>query len=341
MKAAVIRSVGNIELCEVKEPVIGEGEALIRVEYIGICGTDVHVLKGHHATAVYPLIPGHEFVGKLAEIKGEGAERFKLGDTVVAQELLTCGSCDACAKGEDNVCKDLKIIGVHANGGFAQYVKVKTRKMYRVPDGVDLQLAALTEPLAVAVHDVRRSGLQVGETALVVGGGPIGMLIAIVARAAGARKVVISEVNDFRRKFAADMGFSVVNPLDSDIDAQLRKLSEGRGFDASFEAAGVKSAISTCIEHTKSTGTVVIIAIASEPYPVSTSEIFAKELTLRGVRIHSQYNFMGAIDLLGSRMINEDLRKLISKVYPLDDIVAAFDCAAIGKDCFKVLVKVD
>lgn len=341
MKAAVIRSVGNLELCEVEKPVIGEGEALIRVEYIGICGTDVHVLNGHHATAVYPLIPGHEFVGKLDEIKGEGAERFQPGDTVVAQELITCGSCDACAKGEDNVCRNLKIIGVHADGGFAQYVKVKTRKMYRVPDGVDLRLAALTEPLAVAVHDVRRSGLQVGETALVVGGGPIGMLIAIVARAAGARKVVISEVNDFRRNFAAEMGFGVVNPLDPDADAQLRKLSENRGFDASFEAAGVESAITACVEHTKNTGTVVVIAIAPKAYPVSTSKIFAKELTLRGVRIHSQYNFMGAIDLLGSGMINDSLRKLISKVYSLDDIVAAFDCAQNGKDCFKVLVKVD
>ena len=127
-------------------------------------------------------------------ISGEGAEGFELGDTVVAQELLTCGRCDACAKGEDNVCEHLKIIGVHADGGFAEYVRVKTRKMYRVPKSVDLRRAALIEPLAVAVHDVRMSGLKIGESALIVGGGPIGQLIACVAKAAGARRVVVSEV---------------------------------------------------------------------------------------------------------------------------------------------------
>jgi 2-desacetyl-2-hydroxyethyl bacteriochlorophyllide A dehydrogenase len=341
MKAAVIKAVKKMAICEVPKPALSDGEALLRVKYIGICGTDIHVLNGHHATATYPVIPGHEFVGELAEIKGRGAADFRIGDLVVAQEIESCGRCDACAKGEDNVCKQLRIIGVHTDGGFAQYVKVPTRKMYQIPPDLDLELAALTEPLAVAVHDVRQSGLKVGETAFIIGGGPIGLLIAIVARASGARRVVIAEINDFRREFARQMGFTTVNPLDEHYEQQLDELAEGQGFDVSFEVAGVRSALPTAINYTKNTGSIVIIAISPEPYPVDTQKVFAKELTLKGVRIHSQYNFVGAINLIKSGALNQDLRKLISKVYPLDEIGKAFEHAQNGKDCFKILVKID
>lgn len=341
MKAAIIQKPEVIELCDVPKPVIEDGEALIRVTYIGICGTDVHLLHGHHATATYPLIPGHEFIGELVEIKGKDAGHFKVGQRVVAQEVLSCGQCTACAKGEDNVCQSLRIIGIHADGGFAQYVKVPVRKMLAVPDGIDDLLAAMTEPLAVAVHDIRVSGLKVGETVLVIGGGPIGMLISIVAKAAGAKRVVISEINEFRRNFAAEMGFDVIDPTAPDFDKKLTELSGGEGFDVSFEVAGVKSAITTCVDHTKCTGTVMVIAITNQPFPVDTGKIFAKELTLKGVRIHNFYNFKGALELLQVKQVADDVRKLISKVFPLSEIREAFEYAEHGADSFKMLVKID
>lgn len=341
MKAAVIHTPEHMEICEVPAPEILDGEALIKVKQIGICGTDVHLLHGHHATATFPLIPGHEFVGELVEVKGKDAGNFTPGDLVVAQEVVSCGHCSACAKGEDNVCQELKIIGVHTAGGFAEYVKVPSKKVCKVPEGIDVELAAMIEPLAVATHDVRMSGLKVGETVLIIGGGPIGMLIAIVARAAGARKIVISEVNDFRRNFAGEMGFTVIDPREEGFDAKLKELSGGEGFDVSFEVAGVRSAITTCVDHTKNTGTVMVIAITSEPYPVDTGKIFAKELTVKGVRIHNFYNFIGAINLLEVPAVAADVRKLISKVFPLEEVNAAFDYAEHGKDCFKVVVKVN
>jgi len=341
MKAAVIEKVGKIVLTDAPVPVLSDGEALIKVKYVGICGSDIHVLMGHHPTAVYPVIPGHEFVGEISEVKGAGSERFQKGDIVAAQEVFSCGVCDACAKGEDNVCRELKIIGIHTDGGFAEYVKVKTHKTYKLAQDIDLELAALIEPLAVAVHDVRRSGLKVGETALVIGGGPIGILIAIVARVAGARKIVVSEINEYRLKFAKAMGFSTINPAEEGFEQKLTELGEGRGFDVSFEAAGAPSAIGTCLDFTKSTGTVVVVAMSERPRVVDTGKIFAKELTLVGVRIHSQYNFLGSVDLVRSGMLNRDLKKLVSKVFSLNDVLAAFEEAQHGKENFKVLVRLD
>lgn len=340
MKALVINQPKEMQLCDAPKPEIKDGEALIKVKYIGICGTDVHVFNGHHPTAVFPLIPGHEFVGELAEIKGEGAESFEIGDMVVAQELLTCGRCDACAKGEDNVCEQLKIIGVHADGGFAEYVRVKTKKMYRIPKTIDLQRAALIEPLAVAVHDVRMSDLKVSETVLIIGGGPIGLLIGCVAQAAGASKIVVSEVVESRRKLAEQFGFVTVNPLDEDFDAKLLAANGGKRFDVSYEAAGVPSAITTCVNYTKNTGTIVQIAMTKGPYPVNTGDIFAKELRIQGVRIHNQYAFECAVNMVASGMLDDKLDALISKVFPFDEVADAFSYAETCKDAFKVLVKI-
>ena len=340
MKALVIEEPLKMHLTEIPRPELESGEALIRVQYIGICGTDIHVFNGHHPTAVFPLVPGHEFVGELVQISGEGAEGFELGDTVVAQELLTCGRCDACAKGEDNVCEHLKIIGVHADGGFAEYVRVKTRKMYRVPKSVDLRRAALIEPLAVAVHDVRMSGLKIGESALIVGGGPIGQLIACVAKAAGARRVVVSEVVESRRVLAEKLGCIALNPLDHDFAAKLLAANGGKPYDVSFEAAGVPSAITNCVDYTKNTGAIVQIAMTREPYPVDTGKLFAKELRVQGVRIHSHYAFSCAVHLVSSGMLDEALDLLISKVFPFDAVADAFDYAETHKDAFKVLVQI-
>ncbi len=340
MLAAIIQKPEVLELCEVPKPAIEDGEALIKVFYTGVCGTDVHLLHGHHATATFPLIPGHEMVGELVEIKGNDIGAFQRGQRVVAQEVLSCGRCTACAKGEDNVCESLQIIGIHTEGSFAEYVRVPVKKMLPVPDGIDDQLAAMTEPLAVAVHDVRRSGLQVGEKVLVVGGGPIGMLIAIVARAAGAKQVVISEIKKFRRDFASGMGFDVIDPTIADFDEKLKELSGNEGFDVSFEVAGVKSAMSACINHTKCTGTVMVIAITKEPVPIDTGKVFSKELTIKGARIHNFYNFKGALELLQMKSVADDVRKLISKVYSFSDIRDAFEYAEHGEDGFKVLVKI-
>lgn len=339
MKAGVIEAKNSIQVRTVPMPELHDGEALIKVRYCGICGTDVHVLRGEYGDGNFPIIPGHEFVGELVEAKGAGAEMFTPGDMVVAQPFFSCGNCEPCAQGNDNVCRNLRFMGTRCNGGFAEYVKVLTRKMYKIPKEMDLRLAALTEPVAVALHDVRRSELKVGQTALIIGGGPIGMLIAIVARHAGARKVVISEISEYRRECAEKLGFTTVNPLAHDFEDQMLALTENKGFDVCFEVSGSKPGIATAVQHCTIGGSVMVVGISQEPHPVDLSAVFAKQLRIQGVRIHSQYNFIGAVELLKSGALDQEFLTMVSEEYPLDQIGDAFARSLTPGDYFKILVR--
>ena len=339
MKAGVVNGDGKIRLQDIELRELEEGEALVKVLCTGICGTDVHVQHGKHKTAKLPVITGHEFVGEVAEVRGKGAEKFNPGDRVVVQPYFSCGRCDACASGKDNICEELAFMGAHTNGSFADYTIAPTRKMYKIPKDMDLELAALTEPVAVAVHDVKNSGLQVADKALVIGGGPIGMLIAIVARHSGASDVVISEISEFRRSFAEELGFTTVNPLDADFNETLSSITEGKGFNVVYEVSGTRPGISTAMENVAIAGTVMVVGMASEAYPVELFKVFAKELTIKGVRIHSQINFVKAMNLIASGELNDQFRKLISKSFSLDQISDAFDYAEKADDFFKILIK--
>ncbi len=339
MKAAIIDNVHSIHLREEKMPELLPGQSLVKVKYCGICGTDVHVLHGSFA-ANLPIIPGHEFVGELVEVCGDGAERYALGDLVVAQPFFSCGNCQACAQGKENICQSIAFMGTRTNGAFAEYVRVPTRKMYTLPAGFDAELAGLTEPLAVAVHDVRRSGLQVGEAVLVIGGGAIGLLEALVSRRAGARLVVISEISEYRRGLAESMGFATVNPLDERFEETLAAMAGGQGYDVVFEASGTKQGVATAVKHAKIAGTIMIIGVAKEPAPVDFQTVFLRELVLQGVRIHSQYSFMGAIEILKSGELDDHLRKLVTNVFPFDKVEDAFKLALGNGDFMKILVHI-
>ncbi|GAB2043948.1 alcohol dehydrogenase catalytic domain-containing protein [Agathobaculum sp. TL06] len=337
MIAAQMESIGHMKVKELPLPALNPGEALIKVKYCGVCGTDLHVFKGEHATAKYPLVAGHEFVGELVELNGVSLN-CKVGDQVVAHPLFSCRSCEACAQGNDNVCKDLQFLGAHTDGGFAQYVKVPIYKIYPI-NGIDPKLAALTEPLAVAVHDVRRSGLKVSQTALVIGGGPIGLLIALVARLAGARTIVIAEISEYRRNMAADMGFTVLDPLADDYGDKLYELTDGLGFDVVYEVSGSAAGAIAMSEYAKSRAAVVVVGMAAKPHPVNLAQVFMKELDMYGVRSHTQYDFIGAIDTLKSGALDKELKKLVSHTYPLEDIGEAFDMMFAGDQFFKVLIQ--
>lgn len=341
MQSAVILGKDNMVLQETEIPALSEGEALIKVSYCGICGSDIHILHGQHPTARFPVTPGHEFVGTLEKICGPCNSGLKPGDLVVAQPFFSCGNCEPCSKGEDNVCRNLRFMGAHANGAFAQYVRVLTRKTYAVPKNVSPRLAALTEPVAVAVHDVRRSGLQVGQNVLIIGGGPIGLLIAIVARSAGAEDILISEISESRRQLAQSMGFATVNPLDADFREKSIGRTGGLGFDVVFEVSGSRSGIASATDLAKITGTFVVVGMTSAPMPVDLSAVFAKELKIQGVRIHSQYSFIGAIKLLAQESLAVDFERLITAEYPLSQVNEAFETAQDSEHQMKVLVKME
>lgn len=339
MKAALLREKNNLELADVEKPEIGHGEALVRVAYSGICGSDIHVWKGHHPTATYPRIPGHEFSGVLEKFIGISRDGLKIGDPVVVQPFWSCGMCEPCIRGMDNVCRSLKVIGFHEDGSFAEYIRVPLKKVYKLPRNVDLRLGAITEPLSVAVHDVRKSGLLCGEKALITGGGPIGMLVALVAQYAGA-DVYVSEINEYRLQFAQKLGIQTINPMKADLKEETMRITGGKGFDVVYEASGSKPCISAVTDVVKIGGTILMIGMASDLYPINLSAVFAKELTVKGVRLHAQQSFEGAVALLESGKLNDKLNSIIDKEFVLDDFVEAMNYQLEDANHFKVMIKI-
>jgi 2-desacetyl-2-hydroxyethyl bacteriochlorophyllide A dehydrogenase len=340
MKAAIVRKTGEILVEDLPIPVPGPEEALVKVIYGGICGTDVHVMMGHHPTARFPVVLGHEFVGELVEINTIKDIDIKAGDLVLVQPYVSCGVCDSCIQGRDNVCSKLAILEVHEFGCFAEYVKVPAHKVYKLPANMDLKLAALVEPLAVAVHDVRKSNLQVGQTAFIIGGGPIGALIAIVARLNGVTNIAVSEVNEYRIKFVQDLGFTVINPLETDVLQEVQKITGGKGFDVVYEVSGTKQGAELMTKVVKIGGTVVIVGVPTGIYPVDTGSILAKEIQMTGVRIHSQINFAAAINIMKTGAINDQLVKFIDSEFTLDEIKEAMEFSMKDQKHFKTLIKI-
>ena len=238
MKAAVFMGKEKLEVREVDVPEITEEEALIRVKFAGICGTDIHIFAGKHPRVKAPLIMGHEFSGEIAKIETKRRKDFKKGNRVVAEPLISCGECFACKSGFAHVCQKLGLYGIDKDGAFAQYVKIPVDKLFKIPLNINFDVAALIEPIAVAVHAVRTSSLKMGDIVCVQGGGPIGLLTALVAKLSGSANVIICEKQPFRIKLAKGFGLQVIDVNDKDPVAEILKLTRGRGADVVFEAAG-------------------------------------------------------------------------------------------------------
>jgi 2-desacetyl-2-hydroxyethyl bacteriochlorophyllide A dehydrogenase len=307
----------------------GPGEVRLDVAYCGICGTDVHIAHGAMDHRVRtPQVVGHEMSGTVAEV-GAGVEGFAAGDAVVVRPLDTRSETPA-DRGHSHIGRNLKFLGIDTPGAFQSSWTVPAFTLHRLPAGVDLRLAALTEPLAVACHDVRRAALARGEAAVVLGGGPIGLLIALVARAAGAR-VLLSEVNEARSAFARELGFDVAPP--DAVQARVRELTDDAGADVVFEVSGAAPAALTMTELAAIRGRVVVVAIHPEPKPVRLFDLFWKELELRGARVYEPEDYDRALELLAGGAL--PLERLITRVEPLERLPAVIH--DLG-DSIKVLV---
>jgi 2-desacetyl-2-hydroxyethyl bacteriochlorophyllide A dehydrogenase len=311
-----------VAVVRVRVPEPRPGWVPVDVAYAGICGSDLHIAAGEHVRARPGTVLGHEFVGHLAAPSAD----LPAGHPVFVNPMVHCGTCDGCRAGLVNACRHLTAVGVDYPGAVAGRTVVPEYGLYPLPPDTDLVAAALIEPVAVAVRAVRRSGLRVGDRAHVIGGGPVGLLVALVATAAGAA-VTLSEPSEDRRRRVGDLGVAVVaGPSDLDGPA-----------DVAFDATGHPAVAATLLEWLRVGGTAVVVgAYGPGVHGVDLLQLMFAELTVVGTRIYLREDIEAAIGLVTSGRL--DARAVVSRIHPLRDAVAAVEGLRRGEG-MKVLIE--
>jgi 2-desacetyl-2-hydroxyethyl bacteriochlorophyllide A dehydrogenase len=307
---------------------------LVEVAYLGICGSDLLLWDGGLSRVTPPVTVGHEFSGTVVE-RGEGVD-IPLGTRVAVEPLITCGECAPCLRGDENICARLGLIGIDVDGAAAEFVVASAARVHPIPDDLGLREAALAEPTAVACHMVERAGVTDASTVLIVGGGPIGALVAFVARARGASRVIVSEPSPERRGLLGDLGLETVDPLARSVTALAEELP--RGFTVAFELTGVAAGLQAAIDATAPGGTVLLGGIPHGEVAVNTAPAVLKELHLLGARVYRSEDVRHAIVLLASGAVPAD--RLITRVVSLEDSLAgAYERLRTVRTDMKILIE--
>lgn len=336
MKAAYYEGNQKIRVDACAPVAPARGQVQIQVSHCGICGSDLHLFQGHMDHRVHvPQVFGHEMSGTISAV-GEGVSGFANGDHITVRPLDPCGACPACSAGNSHVCQRLKFIGIDAPGALQALWTVPAHTLHRLPASLSLQQAALVEPLSVACHDVRLAGVQSGDYVVVQGGGPIGILIALVARHAGAT-VLITEVNPFRLKLASELGFDALNPKEADVAEYVTGRTGTAGADVVFEVSGSAAGAEMMTRLARVRGRIVIVAIFSQPPNVNLFQFFWRELRLIGARVYEPQDFEQAISLAASGAL--PLSRLITEVCGLEDLEPALRRLQSGGKVMKILVR--
>jgi (R,R)-butanediol dehydrogenase/meso-butanediol dehydrogenase/diacetyl reductase len=335
MKAVVYRTGRRLSVEEVDVRPPGPAEVRIAVAYTGICGTDLHIFHGDMDGRVGgAAVIGHEMSGRVAQV-GEGVTAYQVGQPVTVIPTRACGRCVACLRGHSHVCHAMDFLGIDSPGAMQASWTVPADLVLPLPDGLALDRAALVEPVAVAVHDVRRARLVEDEQVVVVGGGPVGVLIATVAQRRDAR-VLLVEPDPFRRSVAAGIGIDTVDPTSTDVVALVNDRTDGAGADVAFEVSGSAGGVETAVAVLTTRGRLVMVAIHPKPRAVDLHRFFWRELELLGARLYQRDDMAEAIRLVASGAVPAD--RLITRVEPVDAVEAAFSALEQGGGVMKVLL---
>lgn len=314
----------------------GPGEVAVDVSFVGICGTDMHVFHGNMDARVgHNRIIGHEMSGCVAAL-GAGVEGLAEDDAVVVRPLHPCGKCPACLAGNSHICHELKFLGLDTDGAMQGRWVVPAFTLHKLPQGLALDVAALVEPLAVAVHDVRRARLKAGETALVIGGGPIGMLIGMVAQAEGAT-VLLSEINETRLTMASEMGFTALDPKSQNVAEAVLAATGGAGADVVFEVSGTQPGAELMTEAVRARGRIVMVAIHAKKPAVDLFRFFWREIEMLGARVYEPSDYDRAIQMIGEGL---PVARLITDRHPLAQVQSAFEALDGNATAMKTLIEV-
>jgi len=321
MKALVLADYHKLVYQDVQQPEIGPDEVLIQVKACGICGSDVHGLDGSTGRRIPPVIMGHEAAGIIAETGGN-VTRYTIGDRVTFDSTIYCGQCDHCRRGEVNLCDNRRVLGVSCtefrqHGAFAEYVAVPQHILYRLPEILDFQRAAMVEACSIALHAVRRTPVSINDTAVVVGSGMIGQLLIQTLRVAGCGLIIAVDVEprklDLARAQGADVGFLAGS---DDVISEVRRLTSGRGAAIAFEAVGTAPASQTALDCLRKGGHLTLIGNLSPTIELALQTVVTREITIHG-SCASCGEYPACLDMMARGVINVDA--LISAVAPLSE----------------------
>lgn len=330
MKAALWYNKNDIRVEEIDEPKVSKGNVKIKVKWCGICGSDLHEFLGGpifipvgqpHPLSKNeaPVVLGHEFSGKVVEV-GDGVKNFKAGDRVVVEPMVVCGECPACKEGKYNLCSALGFHGLcGSGGGLAEYTVFPEEYVHKLPDSMTYEQGALIEPMAVALHSIRIANFNVGDTAIVLGSGPIGLATIECLKSAGAKLVVVLQRKSIRQEYAKRAGADVVlDPNVVDIAEEVKKLTGGVGVDFAFETTGAKIGFDTGLNSLKYNGTMVITSIWEGDVTFNPNDLVFTEKKIVGTLAY-RHEFPATMALMNDGRIKAD-GYITKKVY-LDDIV--------------------
>lgn len=337
MKTVLIDKPYEIAVTETEMPVAGEGEALLKVLYGGICGADVASYTGNQPFTTYPRIPGHEFSAQIVAIS-ENDRGLKVGDIVTANPYFNCKKCYSCRRGYVNCCTDNQTMGVQRDGAFREYIVMPIERIYE-GKGLSAKELALVEPFTISYHALHRAQIKPGDNVLIVGAGPIGLFALIAAKAQGA-KVYVADLLDGRLEKAKHFGADgVINSGKQNLKEEADRITEGNGFDVCVEACGSSVTFLACIDCAAFAANIILIGNGKKETTFLHSILLKKELNVFGSRNSYERDFRAVIDLLASKTV--DVMDMVSAVYPIGRADEAFKALANNDGSLaKVLIAI-
>jgi len=329
MRQAIMTSPGKIEFNEVDEPTPGKDQVLIRVQRIGVCGSDVHVWHGKHPYTSYPVVQGHEF-SAVVEAVGEGVTDIEIGTKVTATPQIVCGECGPCKRGDYHICDKLKVEGFQAPGVAQDLFVTDANKIVPLPDSFSFEQGAFVEPVSVAVHTVNRVGDISGKNVAVLGAGPIGNLVAQVAKAQGAN-VLITDISEYRLQIAEKCGIThISNPKEESLKEASERIFASAGFEMAFECVGIEATMMEVIETIQKGGTIVVVGVFAEKPRIDLGFVQDRELNLIGTLMYQYRDYEKAVELIDNGQVKTE--PLYSKHFPFNEYAEAYNFIDAQRD---------
>lgn len=338
MKALMYLGPKNMELLDVPEVSPQKGEVKVALKASGICGSDTHGYLGTTGRRTAPMVMGHESAGVVVEL-GEGVTKFAVGDRVVIFPIKYCGHCEYCQQHLENICPNRTFLGVMSeNGTFVDAINMPEHLVIKLPDSMSYEYGALIEPFAVAYRAVSQALPLKGQTLMIIGSGPIGLMIMMIAKHMGAEKIIVSDVVENRLALALDLGADfVVNGAKGDIGEQLKQQIGREKVDLTIEAVGITPTAQQSINYLKNKGTTVWVGNADKTIQIGMQEIVTRELVVKGNYIYTVQDFVDAMNLMANGSF--DMARLISATIPLNEANDMFKTLTSGpNDYIKVIV---